>query len=98
MKEALGSLLVVDDDSFNLDIICPRLERRGYQVDATTDSNKALELIGKGSYDLILLDIMMPGVDGMQVLKETRQHRSRAVTHNHGHVAGLAAGRGRCAA
>jgi sigma-B regulation protein RsbU (phosphoserine phosphatase) len=78
MEQTLGSLLVVDDDSFNLDIICPRLERRGYQVDATTDSKKALELIRKGSYDLILLDIVMPGVDGMQVLKETRQHKSRA--------------------
>ena len=77
MKETLGSLLVVDDDSFNLDIICPRLERRGYRVDATTDSKHALELIHKGRYDLILLDIMMPGVDGRQVLRETRQHRSR---------------------
>jgi sigma-B regulation protein RsbU (phosphoserine phosphatase) len=78
MSEMLGSLLVVDDDSFNLDLICPRLERRGYRVDAATDGKTALELIEQKPYDLILLDIVMPGVDGMEVLKATRQRRSRA--------------------
>src|SRR5580704_929829 len=78
MSEILGSLLVVDDDSFNLDLICPRLERRGYRVDAAGDGNAALEKIREHSYDLILLDIVMPGLDGMQVLKEVRQHKSRA--------------------
>jgi phosphoserine phosphatase RsbU/P len=78
MPESLGYLLVVDDDSFNLDLICPRLERRGYRVDAAGDGNAALEKIREHSYDLILLDIVMPGLDGMQVLKEVRQHKSRA--------------------
>jgi sigma-B regulation protein RsbU (phosphoserine phosphatase) len=78
MPETLGSVLVVDDDSFNLDIICPRLERRGYRVDATTDGRTALEMIRKSPYDLVLLDIVMPDLDGMGVLKGTRQYRSRA--------------------
>jgi phosphoserine phosphatase RsbU/P len=78
MRDPLGSLLVVDDDSFNLDIICPRLERRGYRVDTALDGQTAIEKIRERPYDLILLDIIMPGVDGVQVLKETRHHRSRA--------------------
>jgi sigma-B regulation protein RsbU (phosphoserine phosphatase) len=77
MRDALGSLLVVDDDSFNRDIICPRLEHRGYQVDTATDGRMALTKILEHSYDLILLDIVMPGLDGLQVLRRTRQYKSR---------------------
>jgi sigma-B regulation protein RsbU (phosphoserine phosphatase) len=78
MSEILGSLLVVDDDSFNLDLICPRLERRGYRVDGAGDGKKALELIEQNSYDLVLLDVMMPGLDGLGVVKAARQRWSRA--------------------
>jgi phosphoserine phosphatase RsbU/P len=78
MTETLGSLLVVDDDSFNLEIICPRLERRGYRVDTADSGKAALARIREHAYDLILLDIVMPEVNGMQVLRETRQSRSRA--------------------
>jgi phosphoserine phosphatase RsbU/P len=78
MREPLGSLLVVDDDRFNRDIICPRLERRGYQVDTAADGRAALAKIRECPYDLVLLDIMMPGLNGREVLKEVRQFRSRA--------------------
>jgi phosphoserine phosphatase RsbU/P len=78
MRETIGSLLVVDDDSFNRDIICPRLERRGYEVDTATDGTMALEKIRERAYDLILLDIVMPGLNGMQVLQQVRHYRSRA--------------------
>jgi phosphoserine phosphatase RsbU/P len=78
MGEALGSLLVVDDDDENCEVIRLRLERRGYRVDTSTDGRSALERILERPYDLILLDIMMPGLDGMRVLKELRRRRSRA--------------------
>jgi sigma-B regulation protein RsbU (phosphoserine phosphatase) len=78
MGDTLGSLLVVDDDEFNRAIIRPRLERRGYRVDTANDGPAALEQIKQHPYDLILLDIVMPGLDGMQVLKELRQFRSRS--------------------
>jgi sigma-B regulation protein RsbU (phosphoserine phosphatase) len=78
MGDTLGSLLVVDDDEFNRAIIRPRLERRGYRVDTANDGMGALAQIKQRPYDLILLDIVMPGLDGMQVLKELRQFRSRS--------------------
>jgi phosphoserine phosphatase RsbU/P len=78
MSESLGSLLVVDDDAENCEVIRLRLERRGYRVDTALDGKTALQRIRERSYDLILLDIMMPGLDGMQVLRELRRHRSRA--------------------
>lgn len=74
----LGSLLLVDDDEFNREVIRPRLERRGYLVDTANDGLSALARIKERPYDLILLDIVMPGLDGIGVLKELRQFRSRA--------------------
>jgi phosphoserine phosphatase RsbU/P len=78
MPEKLGSLLVVDDDANNRDLISRRLQRRGYEVDVEADGRAALARIAQQPYDLVLLDIMMPGVDGMQVLKHLRHLKSRA--------------------
>jgi sigma-B regulation protein RsbU (phosphoserine phosphatase) len=78
MGDSLGSLLVVDDDSVDREVVCPRLERRGYEVDTASDGEAALKRIRERPYDLILLDIMMPRMNGMQVLRELRQHHSRA--------------------
>ena len=78
MADILGNLLVVDDDADNREAVCLRLERRGYRVETAADGVSALAQIKERSYDLILLDIMMPGLDGMQVMKQVRQHRSRS--------------------
>jgi phosphoserine phosphatase RsbU/P len=78
MGDSLGTLLVVDDDLFNREIVKPRLERRGYRVDTAADGTAALAQINDHPYDLILLDIVMPGLDGIEVLKAVRQHKSRA--------------------
>lgn len=68
-------LLVVDDNEMNRDMLSRRLLRRGYKVDVAVDGQDALDHIARGAYDLVLLDIMMPGIDGMQVLAEVRQTR-----------------------
>jgi phosphoserine phosphatase RsbU/P len=78
MGDSLGSLLVVEDDALNRDMVIRRLERRGYRVDPAADGTTALAQINKRSYDLVLLDIVMPDLDGIQVLKQVRQHKSRA--------------------
>ncbi len=68
-----GTLLVVDDIEANLDLLCRLLQRRGYTTTAATGGTQALELIETRPFDLILLDIMMPDVDGYTVLKILRQ-------------------------
>ncbi len=76
---SLGNILVVDDNEDNLDLLCRRLERKGYTTTAATGGAQALALIGTQSFDLILLDIMMPDIDGLAVLKVLRQTYSMLI-------------------
>jgi CheY-like chemotaxis protein len=69
-------LLVVDDNDMNRDLLSRRLERKGYCVQTAADGLQALELVGNGSIDLVLLDIMMPGMTGIEVLRALREHSS----------------------
>lgn len=64
-----GSLLVVDDNEINRDLLSRYLARLGHTVQAAPDGRQALEMIGTGAFDLVLLDIMMPGLNGYQVLQ-----------------------------
>jgi len=62
------SLLVVDDDENNRSILSRRLEKEGYTVAAVDSGQEALHLLRFERFDLILLDVMMPGMDGYDVL------------------------------
>ncbi|HWQ54632.1 MAG TPA: response regulator [Bryobacteraceae bacterium] len=62
-------ILVVDDNDTNRQMLRRRLERQGYGVGEAPDGRRALAALRAGSYDLVLLDIMMPEVDGFQVLQ-----------------------------
>jgi adenylate cyclase len=68
-----GTLLVVDDNELNRDMLSRRLRSRGYAVVTADDGPKALELVKREKFDLILLDIMMPGISGIDVLKVIRE-------------------------
>src|SRR5688500_10259329 len=76
--EPLGSLLVVDDSEANRDMLSRRLQRRGYAVSTAGGGREALELVRANRYDVILLDLMMPDIDGMQVLRTLRETWSPA--------------------
>lgn len=65
-------LLVVDDDAYNRDMLSRRLERRGYEVTVAADGNEALALIEGQTFDLVLLDNMMPGISGLDLLRLLR--------------------------
>jgi len=58
-------ILSVDDEPINLAIIEECLSEDGYQLDEAEDGDVALEMVAKNHYDLIILDRMMPKVDGM---------------------------------
>jgi len=78
MTVSQGSLLVVDDDAMNRDMLSRRLARHGYTVAVAEDGEQALKMIEGQKFDLVLLDIMMPGVSGLQVLEILRQRHSMA--------------------
>lgn len=67
-------ILVVDDEKLLVKGMKFNLENEGYQVDACYDGEAAVEMAKAGDYDLILLDIMMPKVDGLQACMRIREH------------------------
>jgi len=68
-------ILLVEDNSELLLQLQELLSQQRYLVDTAATGNRALDKIFDESYDLILLDIMLPGVDGLTILKELRQAR-----------------------
>lgn len=70
-------ILLVDDHPLNRDMLSRRLERLGYYVAQAEHGRAALELLGTTPFDLILLDIMMPELDGYAVLKALRADPER---------------------
>ena len=69
-------LLIVDDISDNRTILTRRFQRRGFDVVEAECGLTAIELIDKESFDLVLLDVMMPGMDGIETLKRIRSENS----------------------
>jgi len=66
-------LLLVDDEESLLLLIRDELENSGYDVDTAESGEKALEILSKKKFAIVVLDIMMPGIDGLEVLKNIRQ-------------------------
>ncbi len=62
-------ILLVDDEQEYLDTLAERMRNRGMDVETTTSAEVALKQADKVSYDAIVLDLMMPGMDGLQVLR-----------------------------
>ncbi|HEX8960096.1 MAG TPA: response regulator, partial [Geobacteraceae bacterium] len=75
-NEAQGSkanILIVDDEKIILDLTSIILKNRGYNVLTAQDAVAGIELVRSAAPDLVLLDYMMPGVDGLTALKEIRK-------------------------
>lgn len=71
--ERLPRLLVVDDVSDNRAVLVRRFERRGFEVVEADGGQRALDLIASEPFDVVLLDVMMPGIDGIEVLRRVRE-------------------------
>jgi len=69
-------ILIADDNPANVDILTARLERQGYEIVAATDGEQALETARTSLPDLILLDVMMPKMDGFQVCRAIKEDAS----------------------
>jgi len=69
-----GELLVVDDDPVNLDLLRRRLARQGYEVTTVDGGQEALDLVEERNFDLVILDMMMPGINGLQVLSRLKSN------------------------
>jgi len=67
------SILVVEDNAINLRLIVAALTRAGHKVDSATDGSVALVKFNQNSYDVILMDIMMPVMDGLTATREIRK-------------------------
>lgn len=65
-------ILVVDDQPANIDVLQMRLESQGYEVATAENGLQALERIAELQPDLVLLDVMMPGIDGLEVCRRVR--------------------------
>jgi len=68
-----GSVLVVDDEPTILDVVSRYLERAGYQARVAGDGREALRLAGEERPDLIVLDLMLPGMGGLEVMRLLRE-------------------------
>src|SRR5947209_1425734 len=76
LKSRPASLLVVEDEEMNRFVLRRRLEREGYSITLAEDGAKALALLEQQTFDLVLLDVNMPGLNGLQVLSRLRETHS----------------------
>lgn len=70
-------ILVVDDEDALRTVLSSELEGEGYQVASAADGEEAIKILGGQAFDLILLDIKMPKVDGFEVLKFVKQNQPK---------------------
>jgi DNA-binding response OmpR family regulator len=66
-------ILVVEDEDALRTIVQHELTAHGYEVEAAEDGEVAMQMLGKKTYDMAILDIYMPNMDGMEVLKQIRE-------------------------
>lgn len=80
MDHSPAKVLVVDDEANNIELLAGRLRRYGYTVDSARSGAEALECLRATAYDVTLLDVMMPGMDGLAVLRRLRGQNVNADT------------------
>ena len=68
-------ILIVDDEQSIVTLLTYNLEKAGFKTDAAYDGIEAVRMVENDHYDLIILDLMLPGLDGMEVCKHLRQQK-----------------------
>ena len=67
-----GSILVADDNDINRDLLCQQVVRQGHRVQQVSNGKEALEALREGDFDVLLLDVIMPELNGVEVLQQIR--------------------------
>jgi diguanylate cyclase (GGDEF)-like protein len=75
-RDTPARILVVDDIADNRAVLSRRLQRRGFSVTEASNGHDALDLVARSAFDLMLLDIWMPDIDGLEVLRRIRKDKS----------------------
>jgi len=68
-------VLLVDDEKDFLDTMAERMQARGLEVSTATSALDALKMVEKKSYDTIIMDLMMPGLEGMEAIKALKREQ-----------------------
>ena len=76
-------ILVVDDDASIRTIVRTVLESAGYEVTTARNGCEAIMLIAAADYDVVLLDVIMPKIDGLGVVEELRKNNSSVLAHTY---------------
>jgi two-component system response regulator ResD len=78
-EHSRGSVLVVDDEPTIAEVVSRYLERAGYRTRIAGDGAHALAMIGNQRPDLIVLDLMLPGIDGLEVMRRVRHNEREPI-------------------
>ncbi|MEF9925470.1 MAG: response regulator transcription factor [Eggerthellaceae bacterium] len=79
MAEEPARILIVDDEPSITEFVSYAMKKEGFAADVAADGEKALELLGARPYDLFILDIMLPGMDGYELCRRIRSKTSAPV-------------------
>lgn len=72
--QAKKRILVIEDDTFIREMYQSELERAGFEVFAAATGEEGLKILPQNKLDLVLLDILLPGINGLEVLKQIKQN------------------------
>jgi CheY-like chemotaxis protein len=76
----MPKILLVEDNEMNRDMLSRRLVRRGFEVEIATDGEQGVAMAQAGGYDLVLMDMSLPGIDGWEATRRLRaQPETQAV-------------------
>ena len=75
-RDGPAKILIVDDHEDNIELLRARLAARGYRIDTAMDGEQALACVAREAPDLILLDVMMPRIDGFEVVRRLKADRN----------------------
>ncbi len=74
----MKNILLVEDDPFLIDIYSQKLSKAGFAVEVATDGETAIKILGEKIPSLVLLDIVLPGIEGWEVLRRIKKDKKFA--------------------